>query len=959
MTPDPTKPPPRPDKPLRPQGIRLNAVQRFPHGSGATNTLNLPPKCYIDHLLIRETWGENKESASEEKKKHRDPAEIARDIEKNQKALENAYYLLDNLAIDEKFDADADVQREKINKLVLAIQDKHLRLEMERIAAQAALAPYEPPKGVREFVIVEFIPPKIQEVINLAESKLKPLREKLGAALEDWYKAHTDHEAVKKELMEFAKKKHKLAEERDKARSEYEVSVRTERDRAQKKDTSKRVEAFKKIFKQDWQSKLESAEKGKDKAREKFLAAQETYRQFAFYKYGQIRTREKELYKLLIAKLKEVNAVTNEIGEIEAKVREAKNTLLSGSRIQMTSFEKGGFLSGYKAQSKKAPTVELELDGKTRFFPESKNICGDALPKHNGPLKHPHLRVSEPISKMDGHIEGSPKANFKIFENHRILFKTSRSGFRPGVGVFTGLVAVFQHIFSAFPKKRYYKIIAEKCGFRPPTWESDKLEAELEVFPADVYTISLKMPAVLGYENTVREEKISDTTGIKGEEAYSDAENAASKRDHTVASGESFSVLGVTQSSSMTTVTHGADGREIVTQTTMTRDGIFGTATIKDATTGTFKDSETGAVTQYSSTMERKAAIGSLGTDDPGGKLVSLKQTRVEEDGTVTDASKSVDSEGVATAIAGDASGSDEGTRASRPPSLPSTFLPQIPVDLTLSCNGIEDPVTEDLRRTLGLIIFLVRKSGDIASRMGNMMPSYGWKFGFNMSFLTGSLAYTHDHREHLDTRVWLHHKFDIDLNIVTAKVFLFGGASYEFLLFTFQIGLEVYVRGSIGVKGNFEKTHPDAEKKWDIGFGPTGSIGVGAEAKAIVGQPDWISATGTIETVFSVEATYWARKEGEDAPFMEAAFKWEGVKLKGVAHVILVGHWEKEIELCKEREIWSGRFPKEDKNGEIKKMISDQTIELEKSNRQRAKEAAQIEKEMIKKGMIPAKIKK
>jgi hypothetical protein len=407
----------------------------------------------------------------------------------------------------------------------------------------------------------------------------------------------------------------------------------------------------------------------------------------------------------------------------------------------------------------------------------------------------------------------------------------------------------------------------------------------------------------------------------------------------------------------MTTVTHGADGREIVTHTTMSRDGIFGAATIKDVSTGTFNSE--GVVTNYSGTTTRTATIGSLGTDDPGGKLVSMQQTKTAEDGTVTDVSKSIDSDGIATAIADDGSGSDEGTQSGRPPSMPSTYLPQIPVDITLSCNGIEDPVTEDLRRTLGLIIFLVRKCGDIASRMGNMMPSYGWKFGFNMSFLAGNLAYTHDQREHVDKRVWLHHKFDIDLNIVTAKVFLFGGASYEFLVATLQIGLEVYVRGMIGVKGNFEKTHPDAEKGWDIGFGPTGSIGIGAEAKAIVGQPDWFSATASIETAFSVQATYWARKEGEDAPFMEGDFKWEGVKLKGVAHIILVGHWEHEIPLCKEREIWSGRFPEVSRDDQIKNMLEEQTVELEKSNRKRAKEAAVLEKKMIKKGMIPAKIKK
>ena len=623
----------------------------------------------------------------------------------------------------------------------------------------------------------------------------------------------------------------------------------------------------------------------------------------------------------------------------------------------MTSFERGNRFNE-KVQLKKVPTVELELDGETKIFRESRHVCRKIDADNS--KKHPRLGVTEAESKLNGQRRGDFKATFKIFENHRKVFKTSGGILRIGIGVWTGITAIFQHIFSAFPKKRHYQVSAETCGSMPTGMKVPaKLEAELEVFPADVYTITLKMPPVLGYDNAVRDEKVSDTTKIQGEAAYADVENAASVRDHTVSSGESFSVFGVTQSSSMTTVTHGADGREIVNQNTMTRDGIFGTAIIKDVSSGTFTDSESGAVTQYSGTMIRSAEIGSLGTDDPGGKLVSMQQTKTDEDGTVTDVSKSVDSRGVATAIDDDASGLDAGTQSGRPPSMPSTYLPQIPIDLTLICNGIEDPVTEDLRRTLGLVIFLVRKCGDIASRMGNMMPSYGWKFGFNMTFLAGSLSYTHDHREHVDKRVWLHHKFDIDLNIVTAKVFLFGGASYEFIIATIQAGLEVYVRGMIGVRGNFEKNHPDAEKEWDIGFGPTGSIGVGVEAKIIIGQPDWLSVSASVETVFSVEATYWMRKEGEESPFLEAAFKWEGIKLKAVAHVILIGHWEEEVELCKEREIWSGRFPRESRENEIKQMLADQTEELEKSNRKRAKEAAVLEKKMIKKGFKPAKIKK
>src|SRR4051794_28340372 len=99
MNPNPTKPPPtiptKPTKPppRRPPGTRVNPVQRFPHGSGSTNTLNVPPPppaCYVDHLLIREVWGESESETPVEQKKHRDPMVIAKEIEKQQKSLENA-----------------------------------------------------------------------------------------------------------------------------------------------------------------------------------------------------------------------------------------------------------------------------------------------------------------------------------------------------------------------------------------------------------------------------------------------------------------------------------------------------------------------------------------------------------------------------------------------------------------------------------------------------------------------------------------------------------------------------------------------------------------------------------------------------------------------------------------------------------------------------------------------------
>lgn len=969
------------DEPDEPPRLRRQArvIQRLPFGSPFTNTLNLPPPpppCYVHHLLIHEEWVKDNSKPPADKKPKRDPVDIAKDIKKQYKALEDAGFRLDNAVLDPRPDYYA-IQSRKIKAEILTIQDKILKLDMERIASQADLAPFKPPSGIREFVIVEYIPPQIGDYITQAENKLKPLRIKLTKAYNEWYEAHTEHEAVKKELKGFAKKKQILADARDKARTEYELARRLQSASQANAQLKEKALAIKKAFKLDAQSKLKRAEKGEVASKAEFIEAQAKYRDFAFYAYGRINTREKDLYKKLVTKLKEVKDITTQIGVIEAEAQEAKNTLVSGSTIQMTSYETGLDFGTRSYWSKKVPNVSLQLNGETTLFPAQDTFCQDNPPQFNDthldPIskknvshRHPHLQVIEPESKLNQHYTtATPPTGFKIYEIHRMIFTPTKTIVGAIVGfALSGIVAVFQHIFSFFPKKRYYKILAETCGFMASGMKvPDKLEATLEVFPADVYTITIKTQPGFGYTDIMRSEQLADTTKIQGEVAYSDAENAASPVDHTVSSSESFSVFGVTQSSTTTSVTKSeafinsdgdvVDAREITTVTTLTRDGIFGSATITDVSTGTFDGGETA----YSSTMVREQTLGSPLTDAT--KLTSLQQSYTDKDGVVTDASKVVDSQGIATALDEDGSGSDAGTMSGRPPSVPPTYMPQIPVDLILSRNGVEDPVTEDLRRTLGMIIYLVKKTADMIGRIGNMMPSVGWHYGFTMTFLTGALSYTHDHREHTDKRVWLHHKFDLDLNLITAKVFVFGGATIETILLLVQVGLEVYVKGLIGIKGNFENSHPDADNKFEIGFGPTGGIGIGAEIRAIVGQPDWVSATGTIESGINVEAIYWAKKNGESAPFLDVSFKWEGVKLKGVVHIILVGHWEKEIPIFDEKEIWSGRFPKMQKEEEIKQMLDAQTEELEESYNQRRKEAAKREKKLQAQKVKLAKIKK
>lgn len=949
-----------PDKIYKKIRVRKK-VQRLPHGSGATNTLNIvtPPPCHIHHLYIREQWQGDKSKPPTDNKPKRSPVVIAKDIEQQQRALEDASLRLDNAVLDDAVDYET-VSR-TIKDEIVAIQDDLIKLDLERIAAQASLAPYTPPAGRRDFTIVEYVPQQIQVIIVQAEEKLKPLRVKLSTAYDDWFQAHTEHETVKKELKEFAKKKQKLADARDKARSEYELARRLQSASAKEAALNKKESRVKKTFKRDAKSKLKEADKDKTSGREKLVAAQQQYNNFAG-SYNSVKTSERNLYKKLVETLKEIHDITNEMGEIEARAQSAKNTLVSGSTIQMTSFEIGQDSVSREYWKKKVPIVGIEIDGKTPLFPAQVKVCHDLPPKFNGPKKHPHISITEPESKLDLDFSTpNPPTGFKIYEMHRKVFAPAKSSVIAVLGsVISSITGIFQHIFSAIPKKRYYQIIAETCGFAPSGQTvPHKLEAKLEVFPADVYTLAIKTQPAFGIDHTLRDEKLADTTHIQGEVAYADAENAASTADHTVSSGESFSVLGVVQSSTTTSVTRSPDsigddgeivpGREITTTTTLTRDGVFGSATVTDVSTGSFDGGEN----QYSSTMVREQGIGG------GENLKSLQQSYTDKDGVVTDASKTVDSSGSATAIEGDASGSDEGTTGTRPPVIPASFFPQVPIDLVLTRNGVEDPVTETLRQTLGLIIYVVKKVADIAGRMGNFMPAVGWKYGFNVTFLSGMFSYTHDHREHTDKRVWLHHKFDLDINIITAKVFIFGGAGVEFLLFLFQVGLEVYAKGMIGVKGNFEKTHPDADKGWDIGIGPTGGIGIGAELKAIAGQPDWLMASGTIESGVAAEAMWWIKKEGEDGSFVDINLKWEGVQLKCVAHVILVGHWEFPYSICDEREIWSGRFPKEQKEEQMKKMLEEQNNELATSYKKKVKEARKREEKLKKKKVKLAKIKK
>ena len=159
------------NKPVVPQKKVLKRVQRLPHGSGATNTLNIvtPPSCYIHHLYIREQWSGNKAQPPVYKATKRNPVEIAKDIENKQIELESANVRLINEVLDDSVDYNQTGRT--IKEEILDIQDEILKLDLERIAAQAGITPYTPPTGIRDFTIVRTVPPSVQNDIDQAERR--------------------------------------------------------------------------------------------------------------------------------------------------------------------------------------------------------------------------------------------------------------------------------------------------------------------------------------------------------------------------------------------------------------------------------------------------------------------------------------------------------------------------------------------------------------------------------------------------------------------------------------------------------------------------------------------------------------------------------------------------------------------------------------------------------------------
>jgi hypothetical protein len=931
--------------------------------------------CFLYKLVIREEWpAAKKEQAKRDEAP--DPAEIDRQIEEKEKELWDVRLKLDDELLKDAGHSPLSVAR-------LRDQRNRLQDELLELAAQRSKTvnfKVQPPiKGVREFTVLRTLPPDYKTRLEQADADLAQLRKDLRTLMSEWHKLHEQHEETKKQLMAFSKKldaalarkdacgialanARRARDERQKAYADYREEHNLTRE-----DRAGSVAQW--IFRRDHKSRTDKANAQFAKAQNDFAKAKREYDDLAASGHEELKAEEKQKREALYAKLKEVRAKIKEIEEKEKESLDLRNTMpMSGPPIQMTGGAAGDWwtpwkLNEYTVEKKggettrstddeDTPEVTVRVDTDKKPDAPTKDYqkyCAE--PVRNAAGKHPYLRVTEPYNDFltEDVTEGESGAalkfkawQFRQYEPGTEKVERARFiGLRLPLSIVKTFFRILARITAGWPTLRTYDVWALACGYHLPHGEGGELSTyprhagvlrkRIELYPADSWEITLKANAFAG-KSYEYEHKVQDASRPAAETGNLQYESSGSKKEVTKSETFSSKTMWGTESTS-TTTSHirGYDGsgsleKDIRTKESTERSGSTVEKTVDaqgtfrgEAYSGSFHQTAHQDITGNTTGTER--SLGESGRiaarrDDTGADR-SLDDYRAQE---LSDAPRDYQSA--------------PGTKLSRAPSMPGSFFPMIPVDISLKRNGAEDEVTKNIRNCIGIIVFLIRKTADCIGRVGNIVPSMGWKFGFQADFLSGSLSYFRQFREHVDYRVYTYYKGTIAIQIVTVKVFLFGGFWVDFVIGEIKLGAEIYVKGSVGIKGHIETTHPDADSSVHIGFGPTGSIGCGGEIMLVVGSADFAKAGGGVATSITPSGMWWLKHT--DGPHFDYDIHFDGVKINVIGHFALVGTWEKIWHVVKERSLKQGRFPEAFDS----KTLEEQSAEMDRHAQEDAREA-------------------
>jgi len=849
--------------------------------------------CSISTLTIREKWPEKKSLEGEISKKlskKKGPApsgtsteqfdkqkDIDATISQKQQELDKLQDELDKRYAKEWTEAKTR-KKVDIQKDIDKLHDEIFKLTADKAASPIKLQEFKPPKGTREFTVVNKVPTDIDAQRDEAIKDCKELREELKKLIEKVEEKHDLNEAVKKEAKDFTQDLEKLATKRDKARLRLELARQKRKKLAQKRDKSKNEKNtwsksrrwkhnVARRFGRTSSQKLKKAEKEEEDARDKFKQALKNYND---KKKEEPRQRLKKAQQWLDEATKKMCQKLDELNQKEKDTLDLRNTIPTGDDkpIQMVAGGSKKWWTGWqilkdqlndKTKYDRLPRVTVTIDkDKPDDAPDSfGKYCSEA------PGPHPHLKITDMSLIGENMVlvdeDDKKEAEFPVWQARQ---------FGEGLKVPTGKVPIFSHIlnrivqqlltvvwgvFNRVPIKHKYQISSTSCGFDPEVSEVTKELCKLiEVYPADCYQFDLR---------------IQSLGSAKAEYQYD-----SSKEDTP---------------HSVTTSTKKAYGLK------------------------TKKKVETDKFDPFAKNKDKPESTNLYQEDFVYGDPKVDKITGI--------------------------------------PNLPSSFFPTIPVSLSVTRNGEKQDILNHILNIIGVIIFFARETGKVLCNFNEIAPSsqYGVKAGFNIDFLSGSLSFTQQWREHIDRRVYHYRNLNLNINLVTVKFYGVAGFMCKVAFLEVCVGAEVYVKGNVNFKGAIEHSHPDVKFRHQLGVGGTGGITVGAEAKFVPGSEIFFKASGAVTTGLPIDGMFWILHER--GPHFDLGIKWVLPKITFTIKVILLGTFEKAIPLWFKKEYGhTFTFP-----SPVKDALSKQSKNIEKErleSNKRAKKADKRYQKMMKK---------
>jgi hypothetical protein len=163
-------------------------------------------------------------------------------------------------------------------------------------------------------------------------------------------------------------------------------------------------------------------------------------------------------------------------------------------------------------------------------------------------------------------------------------------------------------------------------------------------------------------------------------------------------------------------------------------------------------------------------------------------------------------------------------------------------------------------------------------------------------------MGFTQQWKEHIDRRVFHYRKVDLNINVLTMKGYFLGGFSCKAGFLELYLGAEIFIKGAFNVKCALERSHPDQKIASNFGFGATGAIGMGAEAKFVPGSEVLFKVSCAVYTGGELDGMFWPFHKG--GCHFDLTPKIILPKFTFTISVILLGTFQKAIPIFWYKEV-------------------------------------------------------